>query len=156
ASLDAYLQSILREAAEALDARNGSVVLRDETTDQLTLRAVYTRGEETANSQVSFSNSLAERALGQGESLLCQETGQDPNSDRGSPGDRRAIICALLRSPRKKLGVLHLERGGHDEPFDQNDLHLADALASSVSATLESLAHLLEKEQALLIQTLTT
>jgi HD-GYP domain-containing protein (c-di-GMP phosphodiesterase class II) len=69
-------------------------------------------------------------------------------------GTMSSIICALLRSPRNRLGVLHLDRGPFQDPFTQDDLHLADALAASVSAGIES-AQLLEKQRELFLQTVT-
>jgi HD-GYP domain-containing protein (c-di-GMP phosphodiesterase class II) len=65
-----------------------------------------------------------------------------------------SVICALLRSPRKQLGVLHLDRGPLQEPFTQQDLLLADALAASVSAGIET-AQLLEMQRALFLHTVT-
>jgi putative nucleotidyltransferase with HDIG domain len=54
----------------------------------------------------------------------------------------------LLRTPRKRLGVLHLDRGPMQKPFTKDDLHLADALAAHVSAGIES-AQLIKKQKEL-------
>jgi HD-GYP domain-containing protein (c-di-GMP phosphodiesterase class II) len=51
--------------------------------------------------------------------------------------------------------VLYLERGPFIEPFQLGDLHLADALAASVAGSIASVAHFLEREQQLFVQTLT-
>ena len=59
-----------------------------------------------------------------------------------------SVLCVLLRTPRKRLGVLHLDRGPMEEPFTKDDLHLADALAAHVSAGIES-AQLLRKQREL-------
>jgi putative nucleotidyltransferase with HDIG domain len=61
----------------------------------------------------------------------------------------------LLRTPRRRLGVLHLDRGLEQQPFTEDDLHLADALAAHVSATLES-ALLLHQQRELFLKTITT
>ena len=37
-----------------------------------------------------------------------------------------SIICAVLRSPRRRLGVLHLDRGPLQEPFTTDEFYLAD------------------------------
>jgi putative nucleotidyltransferase with HDIG domain len=65
-----------------------------------------------------------------------------------------SVLCVLLRTPRKKIGVLHLDRGLMDEPFNQDDMHLADALAAHVSAGIES-AQLLRKQRDLFYTTVT-
>jgi HD-GYP domain-containing protein (c-di-GMP phosphodiesterase class II) len=64
-----------------------------------------------------------------------------------------SIICALLRCPRRHLGILHLERGGGDEPFTHADLCRADAYAANLSLAFESAQQLQEKQQVMFIQT---
>ena len=44
-----------------------------------------------------------------------------------------SIVCVLLRTPSKRLGVLHLDRGFIDDPFTPLDLRYADAIAAGVS-----------------------
>ena len=63
-----------------------------------------------------------------------------------------SIMCALLRTPRKKLGVLHLDRGPWQEPFSLHDISMADAIAASVSAGIES-AQLLAQQRDLFLHT---
>ncbi len=64
-----------------------------------------------------------------------------------------SVLCVLLRTPRKRLGVLHLDRGPLQQPFTKEDLHLADALAAHVSAGIES-AQLLRKQRELFYATI--
>src|SRR5262249_19021574 len=65
-----------------------------------------------------------------------------------------SVVCALLRSPRKRLGVLHLDRGPFQEPFTEDDFLLVDAIAASVSAGIEN-AQLVQKQRELFGQTVT-
>ena len=69
-------------------------------------------------------------------------------------GAMASVLCVLLRTPRKRLGVLHLDRGPLQKPFTKDDLHLADALAANVSAGIES-AELLRKQRELFLNTIT-
>jgi HD-GYP domain-containing protein (c-di-GMP phosphodiesterase class II) len=151
-NLDELLRSILDDAVSALDAQRAAIVLADETTGALELRAVST-GEKETGGRVCFSRSLAQRSFSSGESLLCRDV-SDLMVNSIADGAMSSIICALLRSPRKRLGVLHLDRGPFQEPFTPDDLHLADAIAASVSAAIES-AQLVAKQQDLFIQTVT-
>ena len=61
-------------------------------------------------------------------------------------GAMASVMCVLLRTPRKRLGVLHLDRSFWQNPFTEDDLHLADALAAHVSAAIES-AQLLRRQK---------
>jgi putative nucleotidyltransferase with HDIG domain len=65
-----------------------------------------------------------------------------------------SVLCVLLRTPRKKLGVLHLDRSPWQKTFTREDLLLADALAANVSAGIES-AQLLRKQRNLFLNTIT-
>src|SRR5205085_5442675 len=70
-------------------------------------------------------------------------------------GQIASALCVLLRTPRKKLGVLHLDRPFIKTPFTEEDLKLADALAAHVSAGIEC-AQLLEKQKQLFLDTIQT
>jgi putative nucleotidyltransferase with HDIG domain len=65
-----------------------------------------------------------------------------------------SVLCVLLRTPRKTLGVLHLDRSPWQKPFTDEDLRLADALAANVSAGIEC-AQLLRKQRDLFQRTIT-
>jgi HD-GYP domain-containing protein (c-di-GMP phosphodiesterase class II) len=69
-------------------------------------------------------------------------------------GAMSSVLCVLLRTPRKRLGVLHLDRSPMQHPFTKADLHLADALAANVSAGIEA-AQLLQKQRDLFLNTIT-
>jgi putative nucleotidyltransferase with HDIG domain len=64
-----------------------------------------------------------------------------------------SMICALLRSPHRYLGVLELDRGLNDDPFTRDDLQRADALAANMSFAFESARQLQDRQHALFIQT---
>ena len=66
-----------------------------------------------------------------------------------------SIICALLRTPRKRIGILHLDRGFLDEPFTENELYYADAIAASVAVGIET-AQLVEQQREQFIETVST
>ncbi len=141
-------RSVLEDAVAALDAQRASIVLWNETTGTLELKMVST-GDKEVLGRKHFSHSLAMRAYNRGESLLCRDVSGNTEllmANSIADGAMASVICALLRSPRKKLGVLHLDRGPFQEPFNQDDLHLADALAASVSAAIEC-SQLVEQQQ---------
>jgi HD-GYP domain-containing protein (c-di-GMP phosphodiesterase class II) len=135
ASLEELLGSILSDAVAALKAQRGAILLADEVTHQLHAHAVL--GHQGANGrQKGFSATVALRCYQQGESLLCQDASLQVTASMARDG-MSSIICALLRTPRKRLGVLHLDRGPLQEPFGQDDFCLADAIAANVSVGIE-------------------
>jgi putative nucleotidyltransferase with HDIG domain len=163
----ALLQSILHDAVAVLDAQRGAIVLADDNTGQLLPRALVTgRGQPRAvaagraeqGGRPYFSQSLALRSYTRGESILCHSVSDDPElalaNSIAPEGAMASVLCVLLRTPRKRLGVLHLDRGPWQTPFTKDELHLADALAANVSAGIES-AQLLRKQRDLFLNSIT-
>lgn len=155
ASLDELLQSILDDVVSILRAQRGAIALANET-GQLRLRALAMPNRTTPNGR-SYSKTLAERCFSQEESLLCRDVNTDADLSTAhsvAGGAMSSIICVLLRSPRKKLGVLHLDRGPLQEPFSQEDFYLADAIAATAAVGIES-ALLVEGQRDQFVQTVT-
>jgi putative nucleotidyltransferase with HDIG domain len=162
-SEDELLRAILEDAVAVLDAQRGAIVLADEVDRTLRLRAVSTGRSHTAEGgsdpgvRPCYSHRLALRVFGRGESILCHSVADDPElavARSINEGTMDSVVCVLLRTPRKRLGVLHLDRGPMQPRFAAADLHLADALAASVSAGIES-ARLLRQQRDLFLNTIT-
>jgi HD-GYP domain-containing protein (c-di-GMP phosphodiesterase class II) len=156
ASLDELLDSILNDAVVALGAQRAAIVLADPATEQLRLRRVVV-ARPSLEAKRCYSRTLAERSFHQGQSMLCEDVNGDADlvaATSVAHGAMASIICAVLRSPRKRLGVLHLDRGPLQEPFTQDEFYLADAIAATVSVGIES-AQLVEQEREQFIQTVT-
>lgn len=161
---DELLQSILHDAVKVLDAQRGAIVLAEGLEGKLKLKSVVTgraepraelNGRGEAGSRFYFSQSIANRSFQRGESTLCQRVEDDSELAMArsiAEGTMASVLCVLLRTPRKKLGVLHLDRSPWQKPFTLEDLHLADGLAANVSAGIES-AQLLRKQRDLFLDT---
>ncbi len=160
------LQSILHDAVGVLDAQRGAIVLAEGPENKLKIRALVTgRAEPRAlvggraeGGRFQFSASLANRCVQRGESILCHRVDEDPELAMAksiAEGTMASVLCVLLRTPRKRLGVLHLDRSPWQKPFTMEDLHLADALAANVSAGIEC-AQLLRKQRDLFLSTIIT
>jgi putative nucleotidyltransferase with HDIG domain len=149
------LHTILNDAVSALESQRGAIVLAEGPNGPLRLRALAS-GHKDVPSRPGFSQNLANRCFSRGESILCGKVDEDPelaNARSIAEGTMASVLCVLLRTPRKRLGVLHLDRGPMQRPFTQDDLHLADALAANVSAGIES-AELLRKQRELFYATI--
>ncbi len=138
-SEEELLHSILNDAVHVLDAQRGAIVLAEGPENDLKLKALATgRGENS--SRFNFSKALAKRCFSQGQSILCSSVEEDEELCGAvsiADGAMASVLCVLLRTPRKHLGVIHLDRSYWQKPFTEDDLHLADALAAHVSAGIE-------------------
>jgi putative nucleotidyltransferase with HDIG domain len=160
------LNSILHDAVSVLDAQRGAIVLVEGLDNKLKLKALVTGRSEPRSilsgrdgnvGRFQFSQSLANRCVNRGESILCHHVEEDPELSLAksiSEGSMASVLCVLLRTPRKRLGVLHLDRSPWQKPFTMDDLHLADALAANVSAGIEC-AQLVRKQRDLFLDTIT-
>ncbi len=150
------LHAILNDAVAVLDAQRGAIVLADGPQDKLQMRALATNRRTEPPGRFSFSQNIARRAFVNGESVLCSSVSEDPdlaNAQSIADGAMASVLCVLLRTPRKRLGVLHLDRSYWQKPFTKEDLHLADALAANVSAGIEC-AQLFKKQRELFYHTI--
>lgn len=146
------LHSILNDAVAVLDAQRGAIVLAD-TDNKLQLKALA--GDSSG--RFHFSHKLAQRCFQGGESILCGSVDEDPElkiAQSIADGAMASVLCILLRTPRRRIGVLHLDRNFWQKPFSEDDLHLGDALAANVSMGIEC-AQLLRKQRDLFLNTIT-
>ncbi|HVL15514.1 MAG TPA: HD domain-containing phosphohydrolase [Gemmata sp.] len=157
-SEDQLLDAVLNDAVSVLEAQRGAIVLAegDGPEPKLRLRALAV-GHGEAPGRFHYSKRLTNRCFAGGVSLLYSTlTGDDETKLTQSIADgaMASVLCVLLRTPRKRLGVLHLDRSFMQEPFTEDHLFLADALAAHVSAAIES-AQLLRKQRDLFLKTIT-
>ncbi len=150
------LHNILNDAVSTLEAQRGAIVLSDPESNQLKLRALAS-GHSQIPSRPGFSQNLAMRCFTRGESILCSHVDEDPELAGArsiAEGTMASVLCVLLRTPRRRIGVLHLDRGPMQEPFTTDDLNLADAMAAHVSAGIEC-AEMQRKQRDLFYATIT-
>ncbi len=156
--LDDLLTSILSDTIKALNAQRGSIILSDPITGELKLKATLAPRLKPDPRMRAFSQTLVKRCFSLGESLLCDDVNSDESLILARSirhGAMASIICAQLRTPRKTIGVLHLDRGFMDDPFTENDLYYTDAIAASVAVGIES-AQLVQEQRDQFIETVTT
>jgi HD-GYP domain-containing protein (c-di-GMP phosphodiesterase class II) len=156
--LEELLLSILSDTVKAMGAQRGSILLADPITGELTLKATLAPNLGPQGAKRPFSRTLVNRCFEIGESILCDDVEADEGlllSRSVKHGAMASVICALLRTPSKRVGILHLDRGVMEDPFTKNDLYCADAIAASVAVGIET-AQMVEQQREQFIQTVTT
>jgi hypothetical protein len=152
--LNELLQSILADVVTTLGAQRAAIILADPVTGELTLRGLFGPGLSPLRTGRPYSRTLIDRCFRLGESLLCRDARIDEDLGEARSikvGTMSSIICALLRSPRQRIGVLHLDRGPMQDAFTESDLYLTDAIAASVAVGIES-AQLIEQQRQQFIE----
>ncbi len=155
-SEDQLLDAVLNDAVSVLEAQRGAIVLAegDGTDPKMRLRGLAV-GQGEPPGRFHYSKKLTARCFASGVSLLYSTLTADDETKMTqsiADGAMASVMCVLLRTPRKRLGVLHLDRGFLQNPFTEDDLHLADALAAHVSAAIEA-AQLLRRQKDQFLKT---
>ncbi len=156
-SEDQLLDAILNDAVSVLEAQRGAIVLAegDGPEPKLRLRKIVVGGRE-APGRFPYSKKLTNRCFASGESLLYSTLDSDDEKNVTQSihdGAMASVLCVLLRTSRKRLGVLHLDRSFVQDPFTEDDLFLADALAAHVSAAIE-VSQFIKKQRELFLKTI--
>ncbi|MBM3979421.1 MAG: HD domain-containing protein [Planctomycetes bacterium] len=155
-SEDQLLDAVLNDAVSVLEAQRGAIVLAesDGPDPKMRLRALAV-GQGEPPGRFHYSKKLTNRCFASGVSLLYSTLTADDETkvtQSIADGAMASVMCVLLRTPRKRLGVLHLDRRFWQNPFTEDDLHLADALAAHVSAAIEA-AQLLRRQKDQFLRT---
>jgi HD-GYP domain-containing protein (c-di-GMP phosphodiesterase class II) len=149
------LQKALDEAVDFFGASRGAIFLQDESSGKLEPRCTSARGRRQVSRLISRSPSV--RAFTARQSLLfqdCRETPEFSSVESVAHSTMKSLICAVLRSPDRAFGVLHLDRDLLQEPFTEEDLQLAESLAAALALGLERL-QMVERQQELFLHTVT-
>ena len=73
-----------------------------------------------------YSQKIAQRCFTQAESILCTSVGDDPElaaAQSIADGQMSSVLCVLLRTARRKLGLLHLDRSYWQKPFTEDEIN---------------------------------
>ena len=93
-----------------LDAQRGAVVLAEGPENKLKLKAIVTgrsepcavaSGRGDSGGRFQFSESLANRCVTRGESILCHSVEEDPELAMAksiAEGTMASVVCVLLRT----------------------------------------------------------
>ncbi|MEZ6143392.1 MAG: HD domain-containing phosphohydrolase [Zavarzinella sp.] len=156
ATEEELLKTVLNDAVSVLDAQRGAIILADGPGNELILKSVAS-DREGSQGRTTFSKHIAQKCYQEGRSILCTTVEEDEElSGSGSivEGAMASVLSVLLRTPRTNLGVIHLDRNYWQRPFTVDDLYLADALASHVSAGIEA-ARFMRQQKDMFLQTVT-
>ncbi|MFH1829560.1 MAG: sigma 54-interacting transcriptional regulator [Pseudomonadota bacterium] len=150
--LDYVLKTVLYYALDLTKAEAGAILLID---DKGEISVSCQRNMEGREEDVSFSSSLARKAL---------ESGQPVRTDDAMADDRfaseesvcsyglRSILCFPVKARRRVIGALYLENRYQVGAFASADMELLDAFTDQVGLAIETarlLATSVHKEELL-------
>jgi diguanylate cyclase (GGDEF)-like protein len=134
------LQTILEKSADLLLAEQGSLMLLDHETDALFLEA--TKGIAAGamgKIRVARGEGIAGRVAELGEPLLCENIEEDPRIGQKSRARYKtsSFVSVPLKIRERIMGVMNLADKTTGGAFNEEDLHIAEALAAHAAIALE-------------------
>jgi serine phosphatase RsbU (regulator of sigma subunit)/pSer/pThr/pTyr-binding forkhead associated (FHA) protein len=139
--LDAVLAGVLDALFRILpQAHRGFILLKGDETGDLILRASKRRESDTVSA--TFSRTIFEHVISQGQALLCEDIGFDDRFRESASikeSQIRTVLCVpLWDRHRQPVGVLQVDTQDEHGRFDEDDLELLLAVAGPVSVAIEN------------------
>jgi len=132
-------RAILMKTAELAGAEQASLMIFDETSQELSIKCVKGLNEKIVqNLRVKPGQGIAGLVFETGRSLLVKNVDQDPRFTERQRAryKTKSLICVPLKIDQRKIGVINLTDKTGDG-FDENDLRLVESIASHASVALD-------------------
>ena len=132
--------SILTHSTKLLHSERSSLLLYDESTNELTVKAALGPRAKTAIAErIRMGDSIAGSVLQDGRPLVVrdlEESGRKP-----APADRRYKTKSFISFPifmrGRKLGVLNVTDKSDGSTYNEADLHLIETFAPQIALALD-------------------
>lgn len=143
------LDHILQTTMKAIDAQRGAIVFASEEDKGLEPCPVCRKYHVIARGKVQhvgerdfhISETVAQRVIKRGESLLYQDTDRDSElnvSESIRSLKLRSIICAPLRGKFGIFGILYVDSDSPKHQYTHEDMLLSTAVGNSAGLALEN------------------
>jgi diguanylate cyclase (GGDEF)-like protein len=133
-------QTILRHCVELLRSERGSLMLFDETANELQVKAaVGPRAQFAHEARVHLTDSVAGAVWREGRPLVVRDLASA--GQRPAPAERRyrsdSFICYPIQLGGRKVGVLSMTDKVGDGVYDELDVRLLDLLVPQMALALD-------------------
>jgi sigma-B regulation protein RsbU (phosphoserine phosphatase) len=134
--LDTRLDKVLEQAMDLLQADRGSIMLLDEATVELVVRA--SRGlRESRQFRVPLGEGISGWVAKRGEPLVLQDVVSD-HRFQGTDPSVKSALAVPLRVEGKVIGVLNISTTKRHKRFDFMDLEYLGSFADMAAAAIEN------------------
>ena len=143
--LDELIPLVMSKVREVLDAEGASVLLLDDSRNELYFPYVVSERQEVATRlaglRLPADRGIAGAALQTGKPIRVDDVRADPRFypgiDRETGSSTRSVVAAPLIARQGHIGVLQVVNR-HGGSFDDADLEFLEALAGAVAVALEN------------------
>jgi putative nucleotidyltransferase with HDIG domain len=139
--LDEVLNLVMDEVIAAVHAERGFVMLND-ADGGLTFRAARGMDQKTIDDpQFQVSRGAVEHVARMGQPILTMDAQKDDRfKERASVMvlGLRSLMCVPLKNKERQLGILYADSRVRSAQFDEDDLELVSAIASTAAIAIDN------------------
>jgi adenylate cyclase len=143
--IDRVLEEVMDTAITLTNAERAYLMLRDEGSDELELRAARNWDRETLGEQeITFSSSVMDTVLESGEPVLTLNAQGDSRFQGHESvliNYLRSIICIPLKLRDRVTGVLYADNRLEQGVFDQDSVELVSTFANFAAIAIDNARH---------------
>jgi serine phosphatase RsbU (regulator of sigma subunit) len=145
------VDSVLQTTMNAVSAQRGAIMFTSGVQEELTPCPRCNKVHVIQDGELShvdtpdfrISNTVAQRVISRGESVLYQDTDSETDSDLEAAASivslqLRSILCVPLRGKAGVVGVLYMDTNRQDQSYSHDDMLLATAVGNSAGLALEN------------------
>ncbi len=143
AMADMFLDHYLDCVSEILDVEACSVMLADEMTGELVLRAAKGQNSEAIRRvRINVGERIAGWVAREGKPVMIEDIENDPlfGGRRSARYSTKSLLSVPLKSRGRVIGVLNLNHKRSARPFTRQDFLVASVLAERLTSFLAGLA----------------
>ncbi len=133
------LNRIVEAGVYITGAEEGSLLLLDEETGELYMRAARGLGEKHARGfRLKVEDSIAGQVVRTGEPIMVRTKEDEEKLKVKTDYLVNSLLNVPLKVQDKVIGVLSMDNRSTDHPFKENDLYLLSALADYAAIAIEN------------------
>ena len=139
--IEDVLSSVFNNIVKTLKAEIGYLMLFDPGEEVLTIKRAHGLTKEVIKrTRIKMGESIAEMVAQSGEPMIIRR-GTDALQNKGRKRYGYInCICALLKTKKRLIGIINLNRKRDSEPFTEDDLNLLSTMAHEAATAIENVS----------------
>lgn len=139
--IEDVLSSVFNNIVKTLKAEIGYLMLFDPGEEVLTIKRAHGLTKEVIKrTRIKMGESIAEMVAQSGEPMIIRR-GTDALQNKGRKRYGYInCICALLKTKKRLIGIINLNRKRDSEPFTEDDLNLLSTMAHEAATAIENIS----------------
>lgn len=135
--MDKLIHHALDEAQKNVRAENGSIMLIDDSTDELCIMGAFGTEISKNKLRLKLGEGIAGAVAATGKGDIVNDVHRDPRYIQDE-GHIKNLLCVPLKSRDRVFGVINFSNSVQDKPFISRDLKLMGTLATQLATAIEN------------------